>query len=278
MRTVRPKAPRPSNTNRRILRNLFAAVLTFAATSALADEGGFCAERPGQTTPPCVLGQGQVVIETAAASWAVSSDSSSRSDTLLIADSLVRFGVLPNLEAQLGWTPVGYIRVRDQATPAATATTQTGDIRLGLLYGLTGPDGPAAIQGFVSLPVGRDPIGSGDWSAGLRLPVSFSLTETLQLAFTPEMDAAVNSSQAGRHLAYGGAAGLGYALTGNIQLGTDIAIFRDRDVSGTTTSAMAGLSLAWQAGQNTQLDLGGVLGLNRNSPDLQISVGIAHRF
>lgn len=40
----------------------------------------------------------------------------------------------------------------------------------------------------------------------------------------------------------------------------------------------SGASLAWQVGANTQLDVGGTLGLNSASPDAALHLGVAHRF
>jgi hypothetical protein len=151
-------------------------------------------------------------------------------------------------------------------------------VSLGLLYGLSGRNGPVSIQGFVTLPAGTGPLAAGDWGAGARLPVAIPLTSRLQLALTPEADAEVNGDGVGRHLAYGGAAGAGYSLTKSLQLGADIAVFRHMDPSGATTSASAGLSAAWQAGRNTQFDVGATLGLNRDTPTRQLYIGVAHRF
>ena len=261
------------------MKYIAAIVLAIFATPALShDEGDFCAERPGQTTPPCVLQPGRMMIETAATSWVFKSDKGSRSDTILVGDSLMRVGVMPRIEAQIGWTPAGYVRFRDQTTGTTSATTRTGDVTLGLLYGLMGQNGPVAIQSFVSLPFGHDPVGAGDWGAGLRLPVSLPVADGIQLALTPELDAAVNNTGSGRHLAYGGAVGVGYALSYVLQLGADIGVFRDEAPAGTTTSTTASLSVAWQASPDTQLDVGVAAGLNRDSPDVEIYFGIAHRF
>src|SRR4051812_47262668 len=122
------------------MKTLIAVAILFAAASALADDESFCPERPGQTTPPCVLGTGKVAIETAAAAWTLSRDSDSRTDTVIIGDSLLRIGVAPSLEGQVGWTPAGYARVHDRTGNTVATTTQPGDIKLGLLYGPFGPN------------------------------------------------------------------------------------------------------------------------------------------
>jgi len=257
---------------------LLAASLLWLANPALAQERDFCAERPGQTTPPCTLAPGDVMIETAGASWTVTRDPGQRSDEVTIGSSLLRIGLTPRLEAQAGWTPFGIDHVRDRLSGHSSSRSGTGDVTLGLIYGLAGANGPIAIQTFVSLPAGGSAIGAGDWGAGARLPIAFSISSKLQVSLTPEVDAAVNASGNGRHLAYGGAAGIGLPLNTKVSLGADVAIFRDEDPEGAATHETGGLSLAWQESTNTQLDVGGIVGLNRSSPDLGLYFGIAHRF
>ena len=253
---------------------LFAA----AASPAQAEDRDFCADRPGQTTPPCTLAPGKVQIESAFGQWTRESDPDARTDTLALGSSLLRAGLTSRLEAQVGWTPFGVQWVRDSATGAIRRQSGAGDVTLGLTYGLAGANGPVALQGFVTLPTGGAAIGAGDWGAGLRLPAQVDLGHGVQLGLTPEVDAAVNGPGAGRHLAYGGAAGIGLALSGKVQLGLDVSAFRDDDPDGHATLASAGASLAWQTGKDTQLDLGGTAGLNHDSPDLALYLGIAHRF
>lgn len=261
----------------------WAALLTLTAWGAVAAQAHagdreFCAERPGQTTPPCTLEPGRAMIETGIAGWTRESDPASHTDTLSLGSSLLRLGLTSRFEAQVGWTPLGISWQRDLASGALTRTASGGDATLGFIYGLAGADSPVALQGFVSLPTGGRAIGAGDWGAGLRLPVAVELGGGAQLGLTPEIDAAVNASGSGRHLAYGGAAGIGLPLTGKLTLGLDLALFRDEDPDEATTLATSGASLAWQVGANTQLDVGGTLGLNSASPDATLYLGVAHRF
>jgi hypothetical protein len=224
------------------------------------------------------MGLGQAAIETAMAAWTYVSHGDGRSDAVLIGQSLLRVGVARDLELQAGWTPVGFVRTRDGATGAVTNARGLGDMTFGVLYGLSGPNGPVSIQGYVSAPVGTYPLAAGDWAAGARLPMALPVTRKLQIALTPEVDAEVNSSGRGRHATYGGAFGAGYALTTSLSLSADMALFRHEDPAGPATIATAGASLAWQARADTQFDIGTVIGVNRQSPNAQIYVGIAHRF
>ena len=59
-----------------------------------------------------------------------------------------------------------------------------------------------ALLPFVTLPSGRKDVGAGDWGAGTIITTSYKLNDTLSLEMTPEIDAAVNESGSGRHLAW----------------------------------------------------------------------------
>ena len=91
------------------------------------------------------------------------------------------------------------------------------------------------------------------------------------------MDAAADVDGSGRHLAYGTAGGIGYALTKAVTLTAELAAYRDDDPAGHSTTTLASLSVAWQPSDDLQLDAGGVAGLNHNSPDAELYVGVSER-
>lgn len=267
--------------NRVALRMASVAAMTLAATAAYADKPelrDFCAERPGLDTPACTVDAGHLMVEVGLGDWTLDRQSDARTDTIVAGDLLLRYGLDDTTEVQLGWTSYGHVRVRDNATGAVTKTAGTGDVLLSARKSLSGPGGKIAIQPFVTVPVGRLPIGAGDWGAGVLLPVGFDLGKSIQLSFTPEIDAAVDQDGSGRHLAFGTVAGLTEPLTKTLNLTEEVSAMRDDDPSGHSTTTLASLSLAYQPGKNTQFDIGTVAGLNRNSPDVEVYFGIARRF
>ena len=249
-----------------------------SAVRARADEPAFCAERPGQTTPPCVTAPGHLMLESGLAAWQRQQDSESRTDSWSFGATQLRLGLGSSVEAQLGWQMLGSSRTTDPAGHPLGSASRVGDVTLGLLYGLAGTNGPVAVQLFASLPAGRPPIGAGDWGAGARLPIALPLGAGWQLGLTPEIDAAVNQSARGRHLAFGGAVGLGHAISNAVSFGMDLTMMRDSDPAGASTRAVATASLAWQANARTQFDFGGGAGLNHDSLDKQFYFGVARSF
>ncbi|SFR97332.1 transporter [Sphingomonas jatrophae] len=240
------------------------ALLALAAQISLRD---YCPERPGLDTPACIVDRGHVSVETGLVDW--TRDGGTNSWTL--GDTLVRVGVTDGSEVQLGWTPLGI----------EEGQARVGDVFVGLKTSLVHADGEGfavALNPFATLPVGRQPAGAGDWGGGVRVAASFALSEGIKLDLTPEIDAAVDEDGDGRHLAYGSAGGIEFALSDAVTLAVEAAVLRDRDPGGHVTQTFGSGALAWGVSDDLQLDAGAVAGLNHNSPDIELYMGISRRF
>jgi hypothetical protein len=258
---------------------LFAGLAAGAAQAE--DLRPLCADRPGLGTPACTIDKGHAIVELGALDWTLERDSTTRSDTISSGDLLVRYGLADTLEVQLGWTAFGHVRTRDRASGAISRSSGTGDVTLALRQNLSNPDGSgfsAALMPFATLPTGGKTTGAGDWGAGVMLPLSYELSDKIGIAATPRVEAAVDADGHGRHLAYGSVVGLSASLTEKLDAALEFQATRDDDPTGHSTELLSSLSLAWQPKDNLQFDVGAVAGLNANSPDLELYVGIAHRF
>jgi hypothetical protein len=241
-----------------------------------------CPDRPGKATPACTLDPGHAEYETSLADWTHYHATGATSDIVLVADSLLRVGLTRDTEAQIGWTPWGHMRERDFG--GTIRDSGIGDVTLSLRHNLRNPDGSGfsiAFQPFVSLPGGGKAIGAGDWGAGLIIPASVELPHKLQLGIAPSVEAAVDQDHNGRHLAYSLATALTVPL-GDTGLSSSIEFWgsRDDDPSGHASQFSLDASAIWTPKQlaNLQLDVGGYVGLNHNTPDLELLGGVAVRF
>ncbi len=263
-------------------RFLLLVVMAASAAPVLGQEGrrDLCPDRPGLGTPACTVEPGSTVFEIGLADWTLDRNPGSRTDAWTFGDALLRTGLTPSLEAQVGWTMLGHVRERDRATGAANSRTRTGDVTLALRQNLNNPDGSGlsvALMPYATLPLGGEGVGAGDWGAGLIVPASFDLG-ALSLGFTPHVDAAVDGDGDGRHLAYGSVVGVGFNLSGDVSMAAEVSLTRDRDPDGRTTEVLAGLSAGWQPDADSQWDVGVNAGLNRDSPDVELYFGFARRF
>jgi opacity protein-like surface antigen len=261
----------------------FVGLAMLAATPALAqdDEPRFCPNRPSLGSSACTTDPGKIQVELSGIDWQRDDTADSREDTVLAGDLLVRFGLGNSTEAQIGWTGFGHVRTRDKLTGAIDTVDGVGDIRLALRQNLKSPDGSGfsfGVEPFVTLPVGREPIGDGDWGAGVVVPVTYNLTDAWNLAFTGQAEAAVDEDGHGRHFAYSGIAGLGYALSKQWTAVAELSLARDDDPIDSHTEAVAAGSLAWQPRTGLQFDVLGTVGLNHAAPDFRLVSGGAILF
>jgi hypothetical protein len=255
--------------------------LAFAAAAQAQDPRDFCPDRPGLGTPPCTIEAGRFDVEIGIADWTLDRTPDSRSETWAAGDLLVRIGLTDRLEAQIAWTAYGHVRTRDRATGAVTRNSGVGDVSLALRRNLLNPDGSGfslAVMPFATLPTGNEVLGAGDWTAGLVVPLSYELSSSVQLGITAQVEAAADEDRDGRHLAFGGVAGLSFTLTETLGAAVEIAATRDEDPSGHATEWLAGLSAGWTGGEDLQLDAGANIGLSEAAPDVQIYFGVARRF
>lgn len=246
--------------------------------AAFAQDAPLCADRPGLGTPPCVVGAGRVVGELGVTSWTLDREGRERTDTIAIGNALARIGIGERIEAQVGWTAFGMQRTRDPL--GVDRSSGTGDVSLALRRALSSEGIETAAMARVTLPTGGTAIGGGDWSLDLLVPVSAPLGGDWSFDLSPTISAAVDEDGSGRHLAYGGVAGvtvpLGETLGSEVEV--EVAAMRDGDPDQPGTPVQIGLSMNWQPQAALQLDAGCNLGLNDDADDVQLYVGIARRF
>ena len=256
-----------------------AAFLVLPQRGVAQDLRDFCPDRPGLGTPACTTDPGHLTVEVGLADWTLDRRSGARDDTFLAGDLLLRYGLTDTLEAQVGWTSFGHVRVRSGGI--IDGEGGTGDVLVALRRNLRSPDGSGlavAVMPYVTLPTGGSAIGAGDWGGGVLLPVSRTLDAGWQVDVTGSVEAAVDADGDGRHFAYGAVFGIDKLLSETVGITVELSARRDRDPTGTTTELLGGVSAGWSPGDSLQFDAGVNLGLNRVAPDLQLQLGIARRF
>lgn len=262
---------------------LGALALFLLPVAAQAQEDGprFCPNRPSLESSACTTEPGRVQFEFSVADWTLDNSAAERDDTILGGDFLARLGVGATTELQFAWTPVAYVRTRDKATGNIGRVARPGDVRLAVRQNLRNPDGKGLSYGlepFVTLPVGRSPVGAGTWGAGVVLPVTYDVTDAVNIGFTGELDAAPDDDGDGRHFQYSGIAAASLAVTEAVSLTIESQLLRDRDPMEHATQAVAGLGVQWKYSKTRAFYAEAVGGLNHASPDVQLYAGVAALF
>ena len=261
-----------------MLRRLIALPLLLCAAPAAAQDTDFCADRPGLGTPACTMPPGQVMVELGIAGWDHSADPATVEDDLTYGDFLVRLGIDDRTEIEVGFGGYGTVRSRDRLSGSLSRNHGLGDVSIAVRRSISGPGGLVALHVYATLPTGANGIGAGDWGAGALLPINLNLPAGFELDLTPEVDVAVNTRGNGRHLAWGGVAGIAHGLGRKLTGEAEVGAWRDEDPAGHATDVRAALSLAWQAGRNWQIDLEGDAGLSAAAPRHSLLIGMARRF
>jgi hypothetical protein len=261
--------------------SLALTILAFAG-AAHAEERDFCADRPGKGSPPCVLDAGRFQAELGGVDAAFSRGGGTSVDDVSYGGLELRLGLSSTIEGQLSWTAHERVREKDRASGTTSTTSGAGDLGLALRWSLRNPAGEGlsiAVQPFVTAPTGANGIGGDIWQGGVIVPMAIPLSADWSLSLSPQVEARENASGSGRHAGYALAGGVGRAV-GPVNLGAELWVDRDQDPTGHVTQASFDLTAAWtpKALHDVQLDASAYAGLNRRTPDLELVVGLAHRF
>lgn len=264
---------------------LLAAVLAAAPAAAAAADAAenlrpLCADRPGKATPPCILDAGHVQLEVGLVDFATTRDPAGRVDAYELGAFELRRGLTRRTEVELAWAPLVVTRARRPG--GDLRSTGVGDLTVGLRTAITDPDAEGwamSVEPFVTAPTATHGLGAGGWTGGVLLPIAAPLPGGAGATVTPQLQMLRDAGGGGTHLAWSAAAGVAEPI-GSASLGLELWAAVDDDPAGATTQASVDLTAAWtpQDAPNLQLDGGVNAGLNRETPQVELYVGVTRRF
>ena len=131
----------------------------------------------------------------------------------------------------------------------------------------------------MKVPTAKRPLGNGKWEGALLLPIGYSIPKTpFSIALTSELDWVADSDGHGHHAAMAQVASLGWQASERLSLAAELWAAWDWDPAGTVRQASADGSVAFLVSNDVQVDAGANLGLNRQTPDIELYTGISVRF
>jgi hypothetical protein len=250
-----------------------AALLCLAALPVHADGlGAICPDRPGKGTSPCTVDTGHAQVELGLFDESTQRRSGVTIDTGNAGSVLAKYGISDGFDLEAGMALFQFQRV------TGTATKQgIGDLLLRAKY--AGSDGALTfgLDPYVKLPTATGGLSNNHVEGGLVAPLGYDVGGGWSLSATPEADLLLNGFGSGYHGQLVGVAGLGKSL-GAITLGVEVWSSQNLDPAGTVSQYSADLDAAWAVNNDTQLDAGANLGLNRATPDLEVYIGVSRRF
>ena len=249
------------------------------SAAANADDLTICADRPGKATATCTVPARHWQLETGLADWSLQKSDSERDTSLAIGESTIKLGLSDSSNVEVDVTP--WQRATSSVGGVHDSASGLGDVNVLYKQRLTDSGAPLQVSAlpFVKIPTASHSLGNGKWEGGLLLPIGYSIPKTpLSLAFTPEIDWAADADGHGHHAAMAQVASFGWAATKKLSLSTELWGQWNWDPAGTVRQYSADASIAYLPSRRVQLDAGANLGLNRNTPDVELYAGVAKLF
>lgn len=247
-----------------------------AAPPAAAPE--LCTDRPSKATSACTVPKGMIQVEADLVNWTRDSNDGVRTDTLLYASPLLKYGVTGSTDIEASITPYETIRTRDST--GSSTISGVGDLYLRVKQRLTKADAKMqlALEPYIKIPTARLGIGNRKVEGGLVGTGVFTLPAGFSLTITPEVDALLDSDGHGHHAQFVGAFNIGKTLSSKLTAYAELWTAQNQDPAGHVKQYSADFAVAYLAGPTLQFDAGTNIGLNRFTPDVQTYVGVSTRF
>lgn len=259
----------------------FIALLAVLAGGAARAEDlrDLCPDRPLKGTSACTVDAGHWQVESDIVNFTHDASGGVTTDTLIAPNPTLKYGLSDtfDLEANIAL----FEQVRAKAAGTTTTTGGVGDLYLRAKWHLSGTNGQdgVAVEPYIKLPTARDTIGNGAVEAGVIVPLQRSLPGGWSLDVTPEADVLKNQTGDGRHLSLSASAGFSHPITDALGVGLELWTQQDFDPSGTGRQYSFDLASTWQPkGAPFAFDAGVNVGLNHQTPDVQVYAGVSRRF
>jgi len=255
---------------------ILGVVLVCSASSWAGEPGPINPDRPGKNSSPATVPQGLIQFEVGLYDESFQRRSGVTIDAGSAGAAVAKYGLTDRLDLEAGMALFQFQRTHDAGGDQTIESV--GDFFLHAKYNPLAGEGSfaLALAPFVKLPTaGR--LGNGAVEGGLLAPMTYDLGDTWSLASTPEADILKDASGGGYHAALLDALGLGRGF-GPLTVGAELWTSQDLDPAGTVGQYSFGMAAAWLANNDTQLDLGFDLGLNRATPDFEAYAGVSWRF
>lgn len=129
----------------------------------------------------------------------------------------------------------------------------------------------------MKIPTAAAGLGNDEVEGGVALPVSIAM-DGFTLTFGPQADLLLDADGDGRHLAITNLVNLAKPISSNVTVIGELWTNSNFDPADTITQISADAAIVWLAAPTLQFDIGGNFGLNDNTPDAQVYVGVSKRF
>ena len=242
----------------------------------------FAPVRPAKGTGPTTVDAGHVQIELEAFNYARQKSNGVQTTTWIGPNPTIKIGLTNQIDFQVNWAPFQQAKVHDSAAGTTDRFSGGTDVFLRSKINLWGNEGTGktafAIVPFVKLGTAPEGLGNKSTEGGVIMPYSLNLGNDISLAITSEVDYLRNSVGRSYHAGYVNSIGLSGPIVKDVTLTGELWSSINRDPGNTIRQYSFDTALAWAAQPNLQFDIGANIGLNRETPALQVYTGVSRRF
>lgn len=183
-----------------------------------------------------------------------------RDQTVIIGDSVLRYGIADGTELQLGWTPLVNQGNR----------WGQGDLRIGGRKILREARFGVVVQPFVILPTGSKGFTEENIAGGATLGLTYEISHTTELYATPTVVLHPNTL-------YSGTLGLNQHIKGPVDTAIELSGQYERG-DPTQTQFTLGSITTYKFSEKFELNAGVNVGLNREAIPVEVVVGFTRAF
>ncbi|WP_309662061.1 transporter [Sphingomonas sp.] len=237
-----------------------------------------CAERPGKANAVCTVPAGKWQLETGIADWSLTRQAGTRDAVLILGSSFLKLGLSDTADLEVGVTP--FVQATIKQAGSRSRVSGFGDVVVRYKHQLTDKDADLQVAAipFVKVPTAAHAIGNGKVEGGLAVPVGLALGGPVTVTFGPEVDVLADADGSGRHFGLTNLVSLSVAVAPRVTVGGELWGNWNLDPAGTVKQASADAAIAYAASNALQLDLGANVGLNRQTPDIELYAGASILF
>jgi hypothetical protein len=257
-----------------------AALMVAVPTGALAvqaDETPICTDRPAKANATCTVPAGTFQLEATGADWMRIDADGIRTDLWQIGGSVLKYGLTDHSDLQIGFTP--YVHAETRSHGSKASASGVGDLTIRYKHRLTNDRAPIQLGliPFVKLPTADDDVGNGKVEGGLAAPINTALGAAT-VSIGPELDLLADADGDGRHLQLVNLVNIAAPVAKGLTLAGELWTATNFDPDDTVTQFSADAALTYLVSSELQLDAGANVGLNKNSPDVELYAGFSLRF
>ena len=248
-----------------------------AGTGGTSTPAPICTDRPTKANVACTVPTGAIQIEADVGNGTRNSVAGTRTDTILYMIPTIKYGLGARTDIEVSIAP--YETVRTRSNGSTHKLGGIGDLYVRLKQEIADPSARTRISliPYVKAPTAKVGIGNGKVEGGVIAPVVFTLPAGFALNFGPEVDVLADADGQGHHAQVVSLINLSKAF-GKATLYAEFWNAQNFDPARTAHQYSADVALTYLLKPTLQIDVGGNFGLNSETPDAQLYVGISTRF